>query len=139
MRKHWIILFMLILSANIICAQEDEIVTATTVSEPTAEKAYNEGTALLQQKKYKEALAKFNEAIEHNPEFGKAYLNRATTYSDLKEYDKAVSDYTKAIGIEESTSAYFGRAQAHYELNKFDDAKNDYAKIIELDPLYAPA
>jgi len=43
-----------------------------------------------------QAMLDFNKAIEINPDYAKAYSNRAVIYYQLKEYDKAWADVRKA-------------------------------------------
>jgi tetratricopeptide (TPR) repeat protein len=34
-----------------------------------------------------------------NPEYANAYYNRGIAYNDLKQYNEAIADYTKAIEL----------------------------------------
>ncbi len=57
-------------------------------------------------------------------------------YSDLKQYNKALEDYNKAIELNpELKEAYIGRAKVYRLLNKFDLAKSDEDKVQELEKL----
>jgi tetratricopeptide (TPR) repeat protein len=42
-------------------------------------------------------LEEYNRAIQLNPQDAQAYKNRGDIYTKLKEYQKAVADYTQAI------------------------------------------
>ncbi len=49
--------------------------------------------------------------------------------------EKAISDFTKAIGLNPGNShSYFYRAKAYEKLGKYDLAIADYTKVIELTP-----
>jgi len=69
-----------------------------------------------------------------------AYNTRGNVYSDLKQYDKAIADYNKAIeldptgecGIGKKGAAYYNRGLAYSGLKQYDKAISDYNKAIEL-------
>ena len=44
-----------------------------------------------------QAILYFNKALEINPNYAKAYFSRGRVFSKKKEYDQAISNYTKAI------------------------------------------
>jgi len=69
-----------------------------------------------------------------------AYDNRGNTYSDLKEYQKAIADYTKAIDINPRyAKAYYNRGNAYYDLKKYQRAIAYYTRAIDINPQYADA
>ena len=59
-------------------------------------KLYNEGTTLIGEKKFKEALALFNSAIELKKSSAEAIFARGTCYLMLNERDKACADFNSA-------------------------------------------
>jgi Tfp pilus assembly protein PilF len=75
--------------------------------------------------KYEDAKAikDYSKAIELQPKFSRAYLNRALAYSSLKEHDKAIADYNKMVEIRPADLKVVidGRAEQYFE-------KGDYAK-----------
>lgn len=48
------------------------------------------------QKKYDEALKMLNKAIQLNPKYGKAYVNRGDVNKELGNHEEALSDYQQA-------------------------------------------
>ncbi len=69
-----------------------------------------------------------------------AYNNRGGAYADKGEFDRAIADYTKAIGLYPNDAiAYNNRGSAYYRKGEFDRAIADYTKAIKLDPKYAIA
>jgi len=64
-----------------------------------------------------------------------AYYDRAVTYLSLKQYDKVISDFTKAIELDPEVDYYYHARGLTYEfLKQYDKAISDYNKAIELNP-----
>ena len=56
------------------------------------------------------------------------------------QYDKAISDYTKAIEINPRfAEAYYNRGLAYGKKGQYDKAISDYTKAIEINPRFAEA
>jgi len=63
------------------------------------------------------------------------YNNRGTGYQALKQYDKALADYSAALGIApRDASTLENRAAIHEALKRPDAALADYAAALELEP-----
>ena len=73
---------------------------------PEARQRYEQGKALQKQGQLDAAIRAFEEAIELGMDgFPRVHLQRASSNLDLKQYDKAIAQYTKFIeqfGLEES-------------------------------------
>ena len=73
-------------------------------------------------------------------ETAEAYLNRGATYSQKGEFDKAISNYNKAIELNPKFAvAYLDRGFTYSKLGEDDRAISDYNKAIEINPRYAMA
>jgi tetratricopeptide (TPR) repeat protein len=104
-------------------------------------------TALMyaQQKGYAEIVNFLKEKgaikIEINYKDANAYCNRGNTYYDLREYKKAIENYTKAIEINpKDVNCYYyycNRGTAYYDLREYKKAIENYTKAIEINPKYA--
>lgn len=102
------------------------------------------GNAYFVKKKYKEALDNYSKAIEANPLFSKAYLNRAFVYNKLFQPDKAILDFNFVIQLEPKCDrAYSGIAVSHYYIDEALTTKQEgkylksiesFSKSIELNP-----
>jgi len=68
----------------------------------------------------------------------KTYYDRGNLYYDLKQWDLAIAEYTKAIETNPNYApSYNNRGIIYRKLKQWDLALNDYNKAIELNPNYA--
>ena len=64
-----------------------------------------------------------------------AYINRGAAYEDKKDYERAISDYSKAIEIDPQDADYYnGRAWAYYKAGKAQQGLLDAEKSLQLRP-----
>jgi len=106
---------------------------------------------------YHEALAQFKPADVYSAELLKyiediyyycdsdladasAYNTRGSDYSDNGGYDKAISDYSKAIAMDQNYAlAYENRGWAYFNIRDYDKTIADCTKAVEIDPKFAIA
>ncbi len=94
-----------------------------------------------------EALAQFDRALELNPKYVDAHLNRAVTLNELGRYDDAVAAFAAAQGLGGVDHTGFGAqeasrlanlhaelAEAYVEAGGMKEAIAQYAKAAELRP-----
>ncbi|MDR0305594.1 MAG: tetratricopeptide repeat protein [Chitinispirillales bacterium] len=76
-----------------------------------------------------------NPLLEEDIASARGHWNRGKNYSDQKDYDKAISEFTKAIQLRPNESSYRKyRGDAYHQKNDYDKAIADYAEAIRLDP-----
>lgn len=87
---------------------------------------------------YNGAIKLHTEAIELNPDNALAYYGRAYAYDDLKNYQQAIEDCTKAIQFNSPrlVDAYNNRGEAYRKSGNYTKAIEDYNKALELNPNY---
>ena len=65
-----------------------------------------------------------------NPESDKAYIGLGNTCSKLKNYDKAIEYFTKALMVNpKNDKAYISRGNARSKLKDYSGAMEDYKKV----------
>ncbi len=80
----------------------------------TAEDYNQQGLALANQGKYKEAIDEYTKAIKLNSQDAQFYVNRGTAYLNMKEFDLAIADFDQAIKLDPNLAeAYAGRGCAY--------------------------
>jgi tetratricopeptide (TPR) repeat protein len=68
------------------------------------------------------------------------YNNRGLAYHELKQHEKAIEDYNKAIELNPKYAvAYNNRGFAYHELKQYEKAIEDFSKAIEHNPKDAEA
>jgi tetratricopeptide (TPR) repeat protein len=92
-------------------------------------------------KDWKDSLTLWNDVIEKFPgKIPRAYGIRGLTYRKLGQWDKAITDYSRAIEIDPNyTDAYNDRGLTYGNLGQWDKAITDYSRAIEIDPKYSLA
>ena len=93
--------------------------------------------------KYEDAISSYDFCIYmyeelHYPIFPLIkflYNNRGNAYYLSSKYESAISDFTKAVALDDNYSnAYFGRGYAYAQLEQYAEAIADFDKCIEQNP-----
>src|SRR5437588_7274780 len=85
-------------------------------------------------------LASLTDVVERNPTDPQAYNIRGAVYGQAGQYEQALSDFNKAIGLDARfAQAFANRGLVYHATNKPDLALADYHKALGLDASYAPA
>jgi tetratricopeptide (TPR) repeat protein len=93
------------------------------------------GSAFAASGEYARAIADYTRALELDPKFVDALVNRALAYNATQQYELASADANKAIQINPDFSlAYFSRAYTLAQEQKYDLAISDYDKILDSNP-----
>lgn len=93
---------------------------------------------IAENKEKKEEL--YSKAIEINPEFLDAYLNRGLVKNELGDYDGSIQDYDKALELDPKFAlAYNNRGYTKYKKQDYKGALDDYNRAILLNPKFQMA
>jgi len=106
----------------------------------TAAEFFKRALKLMEQKRFKEALAGYDQAIALKPHFAEAYCCRGIALKKLKHIEAAIDSYSRAIAIKpDLPEAYNNRGLALQNLKQPDGAIADYDQAIALKPDYVNA
>ena len=80
------------------------------------------------------------QVLDRNGLIACIYYDRGVAYAKLGQHTKAISDYTKAIELNQKyAAAYSSRGAAYSDLGEHTKAISEFNKAIELNPKYAVA
>lgn len=100
-----------------------------------AKNAYRQGLKLLRSGQAEQALMQFDKCISLDPQYGPAYIDRASAHLQLGQADKAVADCNGAIALlPESSGAYCNRGIAYWKLAQRQKALDDFGRVIAMAP-----
>ncbi len=98
--------------------------------------AFEQGKALLLEKDYAQAVARFNEALELEPKMVDYLDYRAYTYCQMGDLEKALTDYDVLLEKLPKRADYYAcRAGLYKRLNQMEAARTDAEKALRLNPL----
>jgi len=91
---------------------------------------------------YQKAVEQYSNVLEKDPRNEKALHHRAHSYQNLKEYDKAIADFTATIAVVTNskhthlkpTHIYGDRALTYLQHEKFEAALADYNRVLAVAP-----
>jgi len=87
---------------------------------------------------YNTAILNFNKAILLNINYFQAYINRGNAYLSIKQYNKAIADFTYVINHQKKGTdkyeAYYNRALAYYNLSDFKTSLINCDSAISINP-----
>jgi tetratricopeptide (TPR) repeat protein len=95
---------------------------------------YNYGISQRHTDDLQGAVESYTRALEIDPSYYPAYINRANIYRDLTKYQEALDDYNDALAYGEIPLAYSGRADTYYAMGKYERAIADYKTSLSLFP-----
>lgn len=93
---------------------------------------YAKAEGALAENKYTSALESLKNALLLSPAFGQAWLRTGDVYFIQKEYEKAISNYGKAITHNPVSFAYFKRGLAFQEMENYQAASQDFKSYLPI-------
>jgi tetratricopeptide (TPR) repeat protein len=101
---------------------------------------YNQGVALRQEGRKKDAIKAYDKALEINPKLAKAWNNRGVILRDLGKNKDALKSYDKALEMDPTLAyAWHNRTEALRKLGRREDSIKSHDKAVEIDPTLANA
>lgn len=82
------------------------------------------------------AIADYEQAMKYDPNNGKAYLNRGAIYNQLRNYQGAIDDFQKAIGLDPQVApkAYNNIGAIFLVQNQLQNALRNFDQAVRLEP-----
>jgi tetratricopeptide (TPR) repeat protein len=104
-----------------------------------ADKYYQDGYRLTDEKKYNEAIDAYSKAIDLVPTFFEAIDNRAFCKMDIGQWEEAIEDFKKSLLVKPGTLlAEFSIGECYFKMKEYSKAKEKFEKAHAIDP-NAPA
>ena len=80
------------------------------------------------------AIEKYNQAISISSSFYESYLGRGLCYRNLKEYDKAISDFKKYIDNSKRLEGYLSLGDLYFAMGEYDEASKIVSSGLSIHP-----
>jgi tetratricopeptide (TPR) repeat protein len=88
----------------------------------------------------RDIISACNQDIATDPRHAQAHISRGSAWYALRDYDRAISDFSLAIGIDPKyVRAFYNRGLAFEKKGKLQDALADFLYFAQLDPSYPDA
>ena len=102
--------------------------------EKSAEDWKKDGNKAFTAKKYEEAVRCYSESIKLNPNDHSYYSNRATSYYNLNQFLKCISDCQACVNIKKNfTKALRRKALACHQILRFSQAVSTLKQALEFE------
>ncbi|WP_299979820.1 tetratricopeptide repeat protein [Desulfobacula sp.] len=93
------------------------------------------GNKLFSEKKFDEAIEKYNEVVEIMPAEANALTLLGKCYLDKKQYKLAIEFCDKALNFgSKNTETYATKGVAYFNLGKYPEALAEFGKVLEITP-----
>ena len=98
------------------------------------------GNAYQELKKYRQAIADYDRALELDPNDTTTYRDRGRAYYWHNEYQQALSDYNRVLELNPNSAAFYNwRGWTYFWLKEHRKALSDFNQALELNPNHASA
>ncbi len=100
-----------------------------------ADSACAKGVLLMRERRFEEAIAAFDEALEVKPVFVEAMSNRATALTGLKRFDDAIAAFEPVLTLDPAHAvSWNNRGNALVALKRLEEAVESYTRALALRP-----
>ncbi len=89
----------------------------------------------MNRRNFGEALARFNEVIEKDPEFAEGWNRRATLYFLMGDYEASIADIQSTLALEpRHFGALSGLGLVNIQLERFGAAIEAFEEALKVNP-----
>ena len=107
---------------------------AFTGNAQNAKQCLKTGLTFVEAKNYKDAIEQFTKAVQIDPDYVDAYIERARAYTILKDHAMAAEDYDRALVFEKKKEElYQEAAESNFELGQYDKALELIKEVLKMD------
>jgi tetratricopeptide (TPR) repeat protein len=100
-----------------------------------APSSFERGCSEMQNKRFREAISCFTEALNVNDKDANSYFRRGQCFFCLNDIDKAMFDFDRAIAVTEGNDQYYlWRGTAYGQMGKDEQAIEDFLRAFRLNP-----
>jgi tetratricopeptide (TPR) repeat protein len=112
-----------------------------TLTDLRQAEAYNlQGETNISKNLYNNAIKDFSRALEINPNYIDALINRGGAYAQLGRSNDALIDFNHALNFEKKDAELYNkRGEVFMQNNMYDQAIKDFTAAIVLNPVYSDA
>jgi tetratricopeptide (TPR) repeat protein len=101
---------------------------------------YKRGNCLKDLGRLDAAIASYNQAIEHKPDYSYAYCNRGVVQQALGLTIEAFISYDRSIALDPADPvAHYNRALLLQQCSRWEEALESYDRAVAINPDYADA
>mgnify|MGYP003774820355 CR=1 FL=1 len=106
----------------------------------SARQYFRAGEEFFEKMNFRDAIEQFTRAVEMDPGYDRAYIQRANAYARLNDYEHAAADYDRAIVFnEKDAELYYLSGYAHHQQGRLGDALTRLEKAIDMKRNYLEA
>jgi tetratricopeptide (TPR) repeat protein len=104
-------------------------------ADANADTYYSSGSALIEAKRFDQALVAFDQTVALKPDYAEAHNGRGITLASLNRFDEALTALERAIAVKpDYAEAYNNRGLILHASGRFDDALTSFDRAIALKP-----
>ena len=109
------------------------ILSGMSLQAQSAKQYHKAGEDFAKAMNYADAIDQYSKAIELDPDYDKAYFNRATAYANVGDHEHAAMDFDRAIVFDEKEAElYYFSGREWYLHGSYDKALNKLQTAIDL-------
>lgn len=106
----------------------------------SAEVLNRRGVALMQLRRYGEALLSFDQAVVRNPGHAEGWNNRGAVLQKLQRHEDALVNYDRAIALKPGyANAWHNRGSLLKQTGRYEEALKSHDQAIALNPAHVEA
>lgn len=109
--------------------------TGVTFAQSSPDEIYSKGVEYFYRGEFHDAIKYFDDYIRSNPNEYSSFNYRGLCYQALKDYSKALEDFTTVVNLGRTNSeGFINRGNTFYLKDDYTSALNDYTEAIKYNP-----